>query len=246
MIKQPSYHIFPLGDSAITLDFGNGIDEMINRKVIDLFHSLKNEPLPGMIEAVPAYSSITIYYDIFHLRKSVSQDKTVSEWMTDQLEERMDLPLLQHDSLSRLIKIPVCYEKEFALDMEAIAKEKNISVDEVMHIHISKTYRVYMLGFLPGFPYMGEINEQIKMPRKAQPRQRVEAGSVGIAGRQTGIYPLASPGGWQIIGRTPLELFETSPKTSPEERAYEDSICLLQPGDEVMFYSISKNEFENY
>ena len=245
MIEQPSYRIFPLGDSAITLDFGNVIDETVNRKVIDLFHSLKKEPLPGMIEAVPAYSSVTIYYDVFQLRKSVSPDKTVSEWMTDQLGKRMELPLLQNDSFSRLIKIPVCYEKEFALDIEEIAKEKNISVAEVMSIHISKTYRVYMLGFLPGFPYMGETDEQIKMPRKMQPRQRVEAGSVGIAGRQTGIYPLASPGGWQIIGRTPLKLFEANPDLS-EGKAYEDSICLLHPGDEVIFYSISKNEFENY
>ncbi|HKB42918.1 MAG TPA: carboxyltransferase domain-containing protein, partial [Chitinophagaceae bacterium] len=136
-------------------------------------------------------------------------------------------------------------EKEFALDIEEIAKEKDVSVDEVMNIHTSKTYRVYMLGFLPGFPYMGETDEQIKMPRKMQPRQRVEAGSVGIAGRQTGIYPLASPGGWQIIGRTPLKLFEANPDLS-EGKAYEDSICLLHPGDDVIFYSISKNEFENY
>src|SRR5205814_4616863 len=139
MIEQPSYHIFPLGDSAITIDFGNVIDEKINKKVIELFHLLNKEPLPGVIEVVPAYSSLTIYYDVFQLRKSVSPDKTVSEWMADQLEKRMELPLLQNDSLSRLIKIPVCYEKEFALDIEEVAKEKNIPIDEVMSVHTSKT-----------------------------------------------------------------------------------------------------------
>jgi inhibitor of KinA len=236
MIELLSYRVFPLGDSAITLDFGNVIDETINRKVIDLFHSLKKEPLPGMIEIVPAYSSLTVYYDVCQLRKSVSSDKTVSEWMIDQLEKRIQLPLLQNNSLSRLIKIPVCYEKDFALDIEEIAKEKNIPVDEVISIHTSKTYRVYMLGFLPGFPYMGETDEQIKMPRKIQPRQRVEAGSIGIAGRQTGIYPLASPGGWQIIGCTPLKMFD----------AKREEPTFLEIGDTVQFFSISKNEFENY
>ena len=233
MNEDSLYRIFPLGDSAITLDFGNVIDEAINKKVIALFHSLNKEPLPGMIEAVPAYSSLAIYYDGFRLKKSGVLNTTIYEWVKEQLEKRLQEPLTQADSLSRLVKIPVCYEKEFGLDLEEISAQKNITVEEIIHIHLSKTYRVYMLGFLPGFPYMGETDEQIKMPRKMQPRQRVEAGSVGIAGRQTGIYPLASPGGWQIVGRTPLKLFE-------------DSICLLSPGDNVQFYSISKHEFENY
>jgi len=246
MNDLPSYTIFSLGDSAITLDFGNVIDETINKKVIAIFHSLNKEPLPGMIDAVPAYSSLTIYYDVFQLRKSISPNETVSKWITGELEKRIQLPLTENDFISRQIEIPVCYEKEFGLDIEEIASVKKITVDEVIKIHTSKAYRVYMLGFLPGFPYMGETDEQIKMPRKAQPRQKVEAGSVGIAGRQTGVYPLVSPGGWQIVGRTPLKLFEASPKARPPEGAYEKSICLLQPGDKVMFHSISKNEFENY
>jgi inhibitor of KinA len=245
MIDLPSYHVFPLGDSAITFDFGNVIDEIINEKVIALFHSLNKEPLPGMIEVVPAYSSLTIYYDVFQLKKSVSPMETVYEWMADQLEKRVQLPLPQNDPSSRVVKIPVCYEKEFALDIEEIAKEKNIAIGEVIRIHTSKTYRVFMLGFLPGFAYMGEVDKQIEMPRKLQPRQKVDPGSVGIAGRQTGIYPLASPGGWQIIGRTPLKLFEIRPSLSGE-KTYTETICLLHPGDNVRFYSISKNEFENY
>ena len=249
MNEDSLYRIFPLGDSAITLDFGNLIDEAINKKVIALFHSLNKEPLPGMIETVPAYSSLAIYYDGFKLKKSAEANQTAYEWIKAQLVERLQEPLTPMDSLSRLVKIPVCYEKEFGLDLEEIAEQKNITVEEIIRIHLSKTYRVYMLGFLPGFPYMGETDEQIKMPRKMQPRHRVEAGSVGIAGRQTGIYPLASPGGWQIVGRTPLKLFDASsipPLAGPKGKAYEDSICLLQPGNEVMFYSISKHEFEKY
>jgi inhibitor of KinA len=236
MIDQSSYRVFPLGDSAITLDFGNVVDEKINRKVIDLFHSLNKEPLPGMTEIVPAYSSLTVYYDVFQLRKLISPDKTVCEWMMNQLEKRLELPLPENNSLPRVVKIPVCYEEELALDIKEIASAKNITIDEVIKMHTSKAYRVYMLGFLPGFAYMGEVDKQIEMPRKLQPRQRVEAGSVGIAGRQTGIYPLASPGGWQIIGCTPLKLFD----------AKKEKPTFFEIGDTVQFFSISKDEFENY
>jgi inhibitor of KinA len=247
------YRIFPLGDSAITLDFGNVIDEKINEQVIAIFHSLQKEPLPGMIDAVPAYSSLTIYYDVFQLRERALVKKTVGEWMSGELEKRLQSFVPGNDPFSRSFRIPVCYEKEFALDIEEIAAIKNLSIGQLIHIHTSISYKVYMLGFLPGFAYMGEVDKQIEMPRRIQPRQRVEPGSVGIAGRQTGIYPLASPGGWQIIGRTPVKLFEASPilvagpRTGiPGVGALEDSICLLHPGDSVQFYSISKDEFESY
>jgi inhibitor of KinA len=241
------YRIFPLGDSAITLDFGNVIDQTINQKIITLFQSFSQEPLPGMIEVVPAYSSLTVYYDVFQLRKLIPANKIVYEWVTGQLEKRIKAFVPENNLSPGFVKIPVCYEKEFAPDMEEIAIIKKLSVEDVIRIHTSKMYRVYMLGFLPGFAYMGEVDAAIKISRRSQPRQYVEAGSVGIAGSQTGIYPLASPGGWQIIGRTPLKLFEASPippSAGPEKRTFEDSICLLHPGDIVQFYSISKEEFE--
>ena len=236
MTYETRYSISPLGDSAITVDFGNVIDETINRQVMALFYQFQNNPLPGMIEAVPAYSSLTVYYDVFQLKKIVTAGKTVYEWTEEQLRKRLQEPLLYNDSATATITIPVCYEKEFASDIEEIARLKNISVDEVIRIHTSKTYRVYMLGFIPGFAYMGEVDEKIEMPRKPQPRQKVEAGSVGIAGKQTGIYPLSSPGGWQIIGQTPLKLFDASKKVP----------TLLKAGDKVKFISISKDEFESY
>jgi inhibitor of KinA len=147
----------------------------------------------------------------------------------------LDQPLKKTEEAARIVDIPVCYEEKFAPDIEQLAKEKNISVEEVIRIHSSKQYRVYMLGFLPGFSYMGEGDEKISISRKSQPVM-VAAGSIGIAGRQTGIYPLTSPGGWQIIGRTPLKLFDAKRKES----------TLLKAGDIVQFISISKNEFESY
>ena len=239
------YHIFPLGDAAVTIDFGNVINEEVNNKVLALFHQLRTDPLPGMIEAVPSYSSLTIYYDVYNTSKTIPVDGSVYEYVSGQLNDRLKQPLLKTDIAAKLVTIPVCYEKEFAPDIETLAKEKSISVDDVVTIHTSRQYRVYMLGFLPGFSYLGEVDERIAMPRKLQPAT-VAAGSIGIAGKQTGIYPLVSPGGWQIIGKTPLKLFETSPNPSPWERVYEDFICLLHPGDTVQFISISKNEFENY
>ena len=229
------YRIFPLGDSAITIDFGNCIDENINKEVVRRFNQLQQHPLPGMIEAVPAYSSLTIHYDLLAAKKKVTNGDTVFGWMEQQLEERLQQSPEHTESKERLVKIPVCYEKEFALDIQELAATKNISVEDVIQIHTAKNYKVYMLGFLPGFTYMGEVDEKIATARKPQP-VNITAGSVGIAGKQTGIYPLASPGGWQIIGRTPLKLFDAEKEES----------TLLRAGDTVQFYSIDKHEFENY
>jgi inhibitor of KinA len=199
------------------------------------FSQLQQEPLPGTIELVPAYNSLTIYYDLPAVKKKTAADISVFEWMKEQLEEKLRTYVQEEVNNERIVTIPVCYEKEFSTDIEQLAALKNISVEEIIQIHTSSSYKVYMLGFLPGFAYMGEVDEKIAIPRKPQP-QNVAAGSVGIAGKQTGIYPLASPGGWQIIGRTPLKLFNPD-KEIP---------TLLQSGDIVQFYSISKDEFKSY
>jgi inhibitor of KinA len=230
-----SYRIFPLGDSAVTIDFGNVIDEATNKKVLALFRAISGDPLPGMIEAIPAYCSLTVCYDVFSISKTLAAGTSVYEFISGLLKKRLDQPLKKTGEPARIVDIPVCYEEKFAPDIEQLAKEKNISVEEVIRVHSSKQYRVYMLGFLPGFSYMGEVDEKISISRKSQPVM-VAAGSIGIAGRQTGIYPLASPGGWQIIGRTPLKLFDAGRKES----------TLLKAGDIVQFISISKNEFESY
>ena len=229
------YRIFPLGDAAVTIDFGNCIDEAINKEVITRFHQLQAQPLPGMIEVVPAYSSLAIYYDVFSISKKIPAAVTAFEWIKQQLEERLQQPVHRQEDTVKLIRVPVCYDHEFALDIQHIASAKRISVERIIHLHTEKTYKIYMLGFLPGFAYMGEVDEQLAIPRKPQP-EKVKAGSVGIAGRRTGIYPLDSPGGWQIIGRTPLKLFD----------ANNEHPVLLTAGDSVQFYSITKEQFENF
>jgi inhibitor of KinA len=227
------YRIFPLGDTALTIDFGNHIEEEINKQVIALFHHLQQYPVPGMIEAVPAYNTITIHYNVYAIYPKISSAETVFAYEEKQLQKILENPVQNKTAHERLIKIPVCYDHEFATDLNYLAATKHISMEEVIQIHTSKKYKVFMLGFLPGFSYMGEVDEKIAIARKPQP-VNVSAGSVGIAGKQTGIYPFTSPGGWQVIGRTPVRLFDAT-KEEP---------TLLSTGDTVQFYPISKNEFE--
>ena len=234
MDQLPPYKILSLGDAAIIVDFGNCIDKSVNKLVHAVFYRLQNKPIPGMIEAVPAYCSITIYYDVLLIRNKLSKQVTAFEWMSGKIKEYLFLEENEVETEEPLINIPVCYDKEYGPDLDFVALKNNISVEEIIQCHIATLYRVYMLGFLPGFAYMGLINEKIVSPRKQYPAP-VEAGSVGIAGKQTGIYPFKSPGGWQILGRTPLKLFDKE-KTNP---------VLFKSGDNVKFYSITKDEFED-
>lgn len=228
---QP-YSVFPLGDSALTIDFGNIINEDINEKVLRLFHHLKSMADETIIDLVPAYSSLTIYYQIASFYYS---GQTAFETMADKLEELLSLTSVITDQRTNFFEIPVCYSKQFAIDIEYLSEQTGIPAEEIIHIHTSKVYKVFMLGFLPGFTYMGEVDDTIAIARKPIP-VKVFAGAVGIAGKQTGIYPLESPGGWQIIGRTPVKVFNKHDKNP----------VLFQPGDEVKFYPITEHEFENY
>lgn len=228
--------ISALGDSAILINFGNKIDETLNRKVLHLFHGLKNEELPFVKDIVPAYCSLVIFYDLLIMVNKTSVNKSIVEMVTDRVKKILDEDIKISALSVRKIKIPVCYDLKYGWDLEEIAAKKNITTEEIIHIHTQNIYRVYMTGFLPGFPYLGEVDDSIASPRRDQPRIKVDAGSVGIAGKQTGIYPLDSPGGWQIIGRTPLSLFNRD----------KDEPVLLQPGDEIEFYPITENEFRNY
>lgn len=234
MENSASYKISFVNDFAAAIDFGNVIDKKINAKAIALFNYLTRHPVEGMIEAIPAYSSVAIYFDILLLRKQVSSHRKVYEWIQNKLNQVMLNEFTAFEAIPDLIRIPVCYDDEFGNDLSWMAEQKNLTREEIIHLHSSRQYRVYMLGFLPGFSYMGEVDERIVVPRKPEPHP-ILAGSVGIAGKQTGIYPLNSPGGWQIIGRTPLKMFDKN-KIEP---------CLLKAGDAVEFYSIAIDEF-NY
>lgn len=227
-----SYRIFPLGDTAITIEFGSAINSSINKKVVARFQQLQQQPFPGMIEIIPAYCTLTVLYDIGKVKKEYPTGSSAFETVKKIIEEQLAQPVEHINVGEHLVKIPVCYAEEFAWDIPQVAAKNNLTVEEVITLHQSIKYKVYMLGFLPGFAYMGEVDEKITMPRKTEPVP-IAAGSVGIAGVQTGIYPFASPGGWQIIGRTPLKLFNVG----------RDEPVLLKAGDTVQFHAISIDEF---
>lgn len=223
-----NYKIFPLGDSALTIEFGNQISRELNNSVQKLADFFDRNYFPGLVEIVPAYASLSIFYDVLIVRQIFSEFMTAFSAVKSLAEKGLKSLDNFEETSPRVIKIPVCFDKEFALDLEAIASINDLSVSEFIGIFLAATYRVYMLGFLPGFAYMGEVDGRIAAPRKPSPRLRVPKGSVGIAGRQTGIYSLASPGGWQIIGKTNVELF--TPK--------DESPTFLQAGDSVKFVKV--------
>ena len=234
MIQLPPYKIFPLGDSVLVIDFGNVIDEALNKVVHSLFQHLHKESIPGIIELVPGYSSLSICYDVFNVTQKLNGHGTAYSWMSDKINQLLVMNKFEDSVNDNIVKVPVCYDSVYGPDLSYISDQNKISITNIIQIHISTIYRIYMLGFLPGFAYMGELDEQIACPRKSKP-VFVEAGSVGIAGKQTGIYPLRSPGGWQVIGRTPIKLFNKD-KNDP---------VFFKPGNNVQFYSITKDEFED-
>ncbi|MDL4839197.1 5-oxoprolinase subunit PxpB [Aquibacillus rhizosphaerae] len=216
-----------LNETAITVHFGNEIHTETNAKVHQLARKLLEDPFNGFIEAVPTYTTLTIYYEPLVMEKFPFNKLCV---MLKAYIKELD----QQQTNSKTVRIPVCYLDPFALDLEEVAKVNHLSQEEVIELHTAPTYPVYFLGFSPGFPFLGGMNTKISTPRKQSPRKKIEAGSVGIAGNQTGIYPSSTPGGWQIIGRTPIPLLQLHKKQP----------TLLQAGDRVQFYSITKQEFD--
>lgn len=232
MSASPAYQLYPCGDHAITITWGNAITEVANQQVMALYHYLRERKIAGVLDLIPAYSSLTVVYDLAMLIKT-NPHQSVYAMMESQLQEAVRSVELNTGTIPNKITIPVCYDLSLAPDLSALAALHQLTIEEVIQLHTAQTYRVYMIGFLPGFAYMGSVDERIRTARKSSPRTKVPAGSVGIAGEQTGIYPLDSPGGWQLIGQTPLQLFDAT-RTDP---------CLLQPGDEVQFCSISLTEY---
>lgn len=214
---------------------GNCISEVFNQKALAMQQWLLEHPFKGMKDCLVAYSSLTVLYDPYIIKKYYPVTTTVFEWMARYLQQAFEQSVETATGNREIIRIPVCYEDPYGPDLPALAQQKQLSVNEVIEIHAGSTYHVYMIGFLPGFSYMGEVSERIAVPRKRHPTQ-VTAGSVGIAGSQTGIYPLNSPGGWQIIGRTPLKLFDP----------FALEPVKLQAGDKVQFYAITVHEFGQY
>ena len=229
------YSLFPLGDRGLLIDFGNLIDENINQKVLRLFDLLKKAAHPFITDLIPAYSSLSVCYDVTAIYPRKEKDLTVFETMAGVVEDFMNKEQEIIPTQGRQFNLPVCYTGKWAPDIQFVSRQNHISVEDIIRLHTSQTYRVFMIGFLPGFAYMGQIDDRIAVPRKPKP-QDVLAGAVGIAGHQTGVYPLNAPGGWHIIGRTPVKLFDKC----------KEPAVLLKPADTIKFYSITEDEFAHY
>jgi len=221
--ERPRFRI--AGDRGLLAEYGDAIDPAINRKVRAMAIALEKEPPQGILEVIPTYRSLLILYDPLLTTCSRLQEKLLA------LEERLseiEIPP------PRTVEIPVCYGGEYGPDLDFVAQSHGLSPEEVIRIHSEPTYQVYMIGFTPGFPFLGKLPEVLHTPRHKTPRTRVPAGSVGIANDQTGIYPIESPGGWQLIGRTPLKIFDLR-RPNP---------FLLKAGDLVKFRPITPEEYK--
>lgn len=219
-----TYDIVPMGDAAIRISFGNTINEKTNNLIRRYCLKLEKAKIPGVTEWVPAYTSLTVYY----------QPEKIG-WCS--LKEELEKIQLDPDSLSKEIpvvyEIPVCYGGDLGPDLSFVAEYHGLSEKEVIHFHANREYLIYMMGFMPGFPYLGGLPENLAVPRLESPRYSVLPGSVGIGGQQTGIYPADVPSGWRIIGATPIQLFE------PEK----DNPFLLHAGNYIKFIPVDQDEF---
>lgn len=225
LYSNPQYRV--MGDRALLVELGDNIDIEVNNKVRELFVALGANPLEGVVEPIPSYRSLLLIFDPLKTTLSLLQDRVHHLWNTldpSQLPE------------PRRIEIPVVYGGEYGPDLDWVAGYHGITTDEVIGLHTTHTYHVYMIGFMPGFPYMGELPEALITPRRETPRTVVPRGSVALAQGQTGIYSTQSPGGWQIIGRTPLTLFD--PGRWPP--------ALLEMGDRVKFFRIDEEEMGDW
>lgn len=215
------------GDTGISVEFGDIIDPEVNRRVRLLFTMLQGAHFSGIIDLNPTYRSLFIQYDPW-----VCSFERLLQYVKHCLEYGGE----QDQTAAAVKDVPVCYGAAYGPDLEEVAVLHGLGVEEVIRRHCTPLYHVYMIGFTPGFAYLGGLDERLHSPRKKDPRKKVPAGSVGIADQQTGIYPIDSPGGWQLIGRTPLKLFDPA----------RDDPFLIHAGDAIQFRPISEEEFEKY
>ena len=228
-----------LGDSALSVHvrdrFKDAPEKTLN-EVLDERGRLEDAHIPGVVELAAAYTTVAVFFDPIRVINHAVEADRVIEWLTQKIHE--SLPpgerKRRKKAAARTVEIPVCYDPEFALDLDTVVQHAQMSPKEVVDLHSAADYHVSCLGFTPGFPYLAGLPEKLTTPRRATPRKEIPAGSVAIGGTQSGIYPLRSPGGWNVIGRTPLRLFE--PQKNPP--------TLLRAGDRLRFRAISRQEFE--
>jgi len=235
--------IVPLGDSALIVRvrdrFDDAPEEALN-EVLQTFQQLRGAGIPGVIEVAPAYTSIAVFYNPVQVAKASGQPDRAFDWLNERVRRvvaagagRRERRRTKRNVPS--VEIPVCYDPEFTPDLDDVARHAQISTKEVVDLHSAGEYRVGCIGFVPGFPFLTGLSKKLATPRRAVPRKEIAPGSVGIGGAQTGIYPLRSPGGWNLIGRTPLQLFD--PQKDPP--------TLLRAGDRVRFRAITREEFDS-
>jgi len=229
--------IVPLGDSALIVrvreQFDEAPEETLN-EVLRTVQQLRSAAIPGVIELAPAYTSVAVFFDPVDVAKASGTASDIFDWLAARIGAAT-VPKRRGSrrSAPRTVEIPVCYDPEFAPDLDEVAQHAQISAKEVVELHSAADYRVACIGFVPGFPFMSGLPKKVATPRRDTPRKEIPSGSVGIGGAQTGIYPLRSPGGWNLIGRTPFKLFD--PTKNPPS--------LLQAGDRVRFRAITREEF---
>jgi KipI family sensor histidine kinase inhibitor len=214
----------PSGDRGILITLGHGIDPETNGKVTALSAAISKEHIKGIEDLIPSYNQLMIQYDPL-----MADYEMLCEAIRSLENKIHDVPPYKKET----IHIPVLYGGDTGKDLSFVAAHNSLTEEDVVEIHTSTAYLIYMIGFTPGFPYLGELSEKIRTPRLSEPRQRIRAGSVGIADNQTGIYPIDSPGGWRIIGHTPLNLFDWNKKPP----------ALFKPGQYIRFYSITEEEY---
>jgi inhibitor of KinA len=232
----PSYE--PLGEQAVLVAFGTSFDPAIHAGIVKLAKRLRTFPFPGFVECVPSYTTICIYFDVEAVadNEGGTIKKSIFETVCARVAERwMDNGGDVGDMLPKTVRIPVCYCPLCGPDLEEVAAVTGSAAADVAALHASVPYRVSMIGFQPGFPYMTGLPERLWLPRLASPRTRVPAGSVAIADKQSGVYPLSSPGGWRLLGRTSARLFRPEEMRTPS---------LLEAGDTVYFFAVSHEQLE--
>jgi len=225
------YTLSHLGDQAVVIEVGNKIDTLSEQKVRAIVSRLETESPSWMIEYIPAFTTVTLIYSIQAFINEESPYEAVCARIRELLVDVEETAAVRR----KVVKIPVLYGGEYGPDLAFVAEHNGLTVDDVIAIHTAGEYTVHMIGFAPGFPFIGGMSEQIATPRRKTPRLKIPARSVGIAGVQTGVYPIETPGGWQLIGRTPLELFLQA----------EDPPSLLAAGDKIKFYEITSEEYED-
>jgi inhibitor of KinA len=221
------FRIVQAGDSVLIVEFEERIDPAVNARAIAVAERLQEAGIAGVRDVVPTYRAVAVYFDPL---------RTNFDALQARLEREAEEPVVHVDDERRPVRIPVCYGDDLGPDLAAVAGKADMTEAEVVRLHTSATYRVFMLGFVPGFAYMGLVDSRIAVARHSTPRVRVPIGSVGIAGVQTGIYPAETPGGWQLIGRTPLKPFDPL-RAEP---------FLVKAGDAVQFFEIDRDEFTRW